>query len=492
MVELLLTLGVLAIISTMSVVAVSQVQRNTQRQKLASDVQNVNTAITIYLANGGSLNSISDPNDVLLKLKSTRSKQARERHSGAPSGRLLDPRVVTSNVPTDSWKNRAVYDSTQNKFVVKSTGLGIEFDLDESLSEQIIPIETRNDGPLTYAESSTWVWDHASTNNPLAPPGATSFGTTSIVTDSNPSTPPIVTPPTNPPSTPAGPGPTTPVSPPEPTPPRLPTPIFDFGSGDYPESDFPLNVSITNTPSPSIGRAEYKINDGSWTPYTVPINVGMNVTLRAKFLSEDTTVYRHSSENFALYRPIPEGLSGSIVAEFHDPSGGPNLMYEITNGGLRFSHGDPIFILDGNPIQSGDPNVLSFTPIDFSEIEPGQKFKIGSFFYHNGSTYYDSHATAVSLKIAINMPERNQTIAFDLQLSLVNTPNDPDDAIASADYVKLINLSQNLPLTINGVAYKIILEFGATDSFGFSNQSQFHVYEGATGEGELLATIRPQ
>jgi hypothetical protein len=82
-------------------------------------------------------------------------------------------------------------------------------------------------------------------------------------------------------------------------------------------------------------------------------------------------------------------------------------------------------------------------------------------------------------------------MTFDLNLALINTPNDPDDANASADYVQITNLSQNIPLQINGVNYRIQLEFGSTDSFGFSNQSQFHVYEGATGQGELLGAFYP-
>jgi hypothetical protein len=152
----------------------------------------------------------------------------------------------------------------------------------------------------------------------------------------------------------------------------------------------------------------------------------------------------------------------------------------------------PVFILDGQPVNSGDPNVLAFSSKSFADVAPGEKFKLGDFFYHNGSTYYDSHATGVLLRVTINLPERSQTLAFNLDLDLVNTENDPDDANASADYVVITNLTQNIPLQINGVNYRIQLEFGATDSFGFSSRSQFHVYEGATGQGELLGTFLPR
>lgn len=65
-------------------------------------------------------------------------------------------------------------------------------------------------------------------------------------------------------------------------------------------------------------------------------------------------------------------------------------------------------------------------------------------------------------------------------------------AVASADYVILTNLNQPLPLEINGVRYRMLLEFSATDSFGFSTKNQFHVFEGATGRGALLGTFLPR
>ncbi|MDF1853747.1 MAG: hypothetical protein P1U85_23150 [Verrucomicrobiales bacterium] len=58
--------------------------------------------------------------------------------------------------------------------------------------------------------------------------------------------------------------------------------------------------------------------------------------------------------------------------------------------------------------------------------------------------------------------------------------------------MKIQNLNQNISLKINDVSYRMVLEFGATDSFGFATKNSFHVYEGATGQGELLATFLPK
>lgn len=253
-----------------------------------------------------------------------------------------------------------------------------------------------------------------------------------------------------------------------------------------------MSVSITNAPSSSIANVIYQLGSGSWTPYSGSVSVPMNQTLRAQFISKDPSAYQDSSVHSAYYYPVPDALSGSVEGEFKNPTGGPNLDYKIAGKRDRFTHGDPVFILDGKPVNSGDPNVVGFTGQTFSEVPPGQKFVLGRFFYHNGSTYYDSHATGVTLAVTIKLPDRGETLSFNLNLDLINTPNDPDDANASADYVRITNLSQDVPLQINGVNYRIKLEFGATDSFGFSSQSQFHVYEGATGEGELLGTFLPR
>ncbi len=489
LVEVLLVVGVAAILSTMSVVAWSKVSRDVQYQKVETDVRTLNTAISMYLASGGDLSGVDDADKLLAKLKSSRSKDQRRQHAGAASGRLVDPRVTAVAVPESSWKHRAAFNASTLRFDLATSGPGVEFVLDPSLAEVAATIENRDLGAVKYATTSSWVWDHASTANPAAPQGPSRFATHPDIADSSPldPTPDPVPDPGG--GNPPDPGPPPPAPPPLP---RLPTPQFDVAGGAHPEDKFPLTVSITNVPPASDAQVIYQLGNGPWTPYSGPVSVPMNSWLRAQFLSRNAALLKNSPERSAYYYPVPESLGGTVEGDFHSPAGGPNLAYQITNGGDRFAHGDPVFILDGQPINSGDPNVLTFSSQSFSNVPPGQKFKLGDVFYHNGSTYYDSHATGVLLKVTIHLPERSQTLAFDLDLDLVNTENDPDDANASADYVVITNLSQNIPLQINGVNYRIQLEFGATDSFGFSSKSQFHVYEGATGQGELLGTFLPR
>jgi type II secretory pathway pseudopilin PulG len=487
LVEMVITIAVLAVVATVSSLAISGVNRSAQHRKLETDVQTLNSAIKLYVSSGGSLGLLSDPSAVLSKLKTTRSKDDKKLHTGAASGRLIDARVAAVTVPDTSWKMRASYNAATQQFTASETGAGVEFVLDESIAESAAVVETRSHGAVNYAQNSGWVWDHTATDNPSAPQGPSVFNTDPNVVDTTPTLPPPPPPP--PPPTPGpGPGPT---PPPKPNAPRLATPIFDKGWGSYSETEFPLAVTITNRPAAPIADVIYQINSDAWLPYTGPVAVPMNSSLRAQFLSRDPNAQIDSYQAYAYYYPVPDSLTGTVSGDFHNPAGGPNLVYTITNDSDRFTHGDPVYILDGEPVNSGDPNVLQFTSKSFANVAPWQKFKLGDVFYHNGSSYYDSHATGVALAMTINLPDRSAVLNFDLNLELINTANDPDDSNASADYVKITNLTQNIPLQINGVNYRIQLEFGATDSFGFSSQSQFHVYEGATGQGELLGTFLP-
>ncbi|MDF1659286.1 MAG: choice-of-anchor K domain-containing protein [Verrucomicrobiales bacterium] len=484
-VELLMTIAVISLLASVSAIAVSKVTQNSQSQRLSSDVATMNSAIKLYLSNGGDLTGATSADAVITKLKTSRSKADKATHVGAPSGRMIDNRVTTSPVAADNWRARAIYNASTERFEVVQNVAGFQFVLDDNLAEARTVTEDRDPNAVSYAANSTWVWDHASTANPNAPAGPSTFSTNPNPTDSDPTVEVIPPDPPDPPT--GGGGGTDP--PPPPAPPRLPWPNIQPDGGAHPEDDFPLSVSVLNVPPATDGEPFYKIDSGSWTPYSGAIDIEMNETLRVQFRTIDSTKFRDGSTRTEFYYAVPDTLSGIVNGDFHSPTGGPTLSYEISNGADTFTHGDPVYILDGEPINSGDPNVLQFDSQSFVDVAPGEKFRLGEFYYHNGNSYYDSHANGVKLRVTINLPERGETFDFNLDLDLVNTPNDPDDATASADYVRITNLQQNINLQINGVGYRMKLEFGATDSFGFSTESSFHVYEGASGRGELLGTF---
>lgn len=118
------------------------------------------------------------------------------------------------------------------------------------------------------------------------------------------------------------------------------------------------------------------------------------------------------------------------------------------------------------------------------ECSRGEEFLVGELLYHNGTTFDNSHATGAELDLDINFTSPIGTESITIQLDLINTENtsDPD---ASADYVRLRNINTNYVMHIDGTLYYLWLQFGTTDSNGFSTTDRFHVYEGATARGEI-------
>ncbi|MCA9617733.1 MAG: choice-of-anchor K domain-containing protein [Myxococcales bacterium] len=273
-----------------------------------------------------------------------------------------------------------------------------------------------------------------------------------------------------------------------PTPPTLPTPIFNLYGGGYPRQSFPLALSLNNRPDASIANALYRLDKGAWLPYSGPFSVAKNTQVEAQYDSLDKDIYRSSSIRKEYYYPVATDLDGNVTASFHDAKGGKELMAEVTDGGTFFSHGNPQMNLGGEIIDAGEPNTLRIEPHHFSNITHGQSFKLADLYYHNGTTFNDSHATAVQLEMTIALANPNQNITFNLKFDLVNTENSADPN-ASADCVRLTNLTQNIGLVIDDVNYTLQLQFGGTDSFGFSSFDEFHVYEGATGRGAINATF---
>ena len=132
LVELLTVVGIISILGTLGVITGSLVTRTAQKSKLKTDIVTINSAIKVYVANGGDLTGLSSPTAVLNKLKTTRSAVEQKLHTGAPSGRMIDPRIVAKTVTVTDWKARAQYSPLKKRFIiVDNDTAGVRFDLDD-------------------------------------------------------------------------------------------------------------------------------------------------------------------------------------------------------------------------------------------------------------------------------------------------------------------------------------------------------------------------
>lgn len=268
LVEVLTTVAVLGILAAIAVQIVGGLETNVRQTKLESDVQTLNAAVKVYLANGGSLNGITGAAEVIAKMKTVRSRESDTRYVGF-SGAMVDGRlfpVFQTEEMAASGRPRARWNASKLAFEISHSGPdGIShFAWDAASAAQDFGEEERAAGSVSYNAEDGWVW--AFRDSPAT----------------GPVSPGVV------PLTPAGPSP---LPGPRTEPQRLAPPQFSTPPGTYTYPDFPSVVSIAN-PNPA-GSSTIHVatvwDDAGiqWQPYTGPVAVepGMQILAFARHAS---------------------------------------------------------------------------------------------------------------------------------------------------------------------------------------------------------------
>lgn len=312
--EVLVTITAIGIIGAVAFVATGSVSNVAKGERLRSDVAILNSAIDTYLANGGTLDAATSPEAVLAKLKKQRDGADARRHTGGPSGRMIDPRIVAFPVSASDGQLRAVYDPAAKRFEVAGSGDGVRFGLDPALNERNLSTEFRKAGSVVYAGTDSWVWDddHALTN-PASLPNLTPIPVSSAPADSPPPSPadpkPVPVPKPDPASSP-------------PADPRtmLAAPTLGPPGGSHPPGAFPLAVTIGNPPAPAAGKVMFAtlFNHvrSDWAEYSgQTLLVPRDGSVWAKAVAVDTVNYRDSHEVYGHYAvPSPPKLPQPIFS----------------------------------------------------------------------------------------------------------------------------------------------------------------------------------
>jgi prepilin-type N-terminal cleavage/methylation domain-containing protein len=167
LIELLVAMSVLAAISTMGYVAVTNTRSTSTNAKLESDVKSINRSIQIYAMSGGDTSTLTGTETVLNELK-TRNDSGQTL---GINGSTLDARVWYKP-SSQSDKSRAIWNNTTKQFdVVYTGGDGVkEFTLNEDLAAAA-PTESARSGETTQAEG--WVWETATTTEVASTTGYT-------------------------------------------------------------------------------------------------------------------------------------------------------------------------------------------------------------------------------------------------------------------------------------------------------------------------------
>ncbi len=164
--DMLITVSLLSVGATIGLSVFGEICENARQTKLINDVRTLNSAVCIYVANGGDKSELKDADSVLLKLKQTRLNESRELVAFAGSGQLIDSRI--KYVPQVAGKHdlktlKAYWSSEHMAFKITSKGRpGIhKFFLCDNAGEKDYGVDkSRRDSVFTYAERSKWIWDY--------------------------------------------------------------------------------------------------------------------------------------------------------------------------------------------------------------------------------------------------------------------------------------------------------------------------------------------
>lgn len=503
--EVLILIAVMGVLGTVAVSMLGGQFRAAESSKLVSDVTSVNNLISAYVADGGNLTGLTSPQAILDKMKKSRADvDIKRQHTGAASGRLVDTRLKarTSNLTRAGTQTRAVWNIRKQRFELSTAaGVGVEeFYFDESLSGVDFGVDTtRKAGRVKYnSTGSGWIWGNTVnstvTYNPSGGTGGSGEDSPFNPAD-EPPTPPVDPDPGDGSGGGDGGGDGEPGGGSEP-PVRLAQPIFVPSGSSFAYASFPSTITISGAGvAAADGRLEYQKNGGGWITYdgsAIPIVSGDSFAARNVSLkpAEYITSYTASS---AYYR-LTQGFTGNSSGTWGNATGGPNLLADFENGATNstFRHGDTRLDLgDGEFLDAGTENVLTFTRQPFDTITPNTWFALGDLVMLNGTTFNQSEADGVTLSLNLNISNPAQTGVIHINFGLISTEN-TSDRTASADIVELRNPNTDFTVTVDGVTYRLELGWQTLDpGAGIVQGNQFLIYEGSSAQAQLRARFVP-
>lgn len=501
--ELVITISLIGVMTSVGVSLLYDDSGSAKTAKLESDLATLNQMVVIYTADGGSVAGLTSPQAVIDKMKRIRPQAEWQRHVGAASGRLVDVRLRArlTTQPSPDGTPRATWNRTKQRFeLTTGTGSAVsEFYLDESLAGTDFGSESRTKSAVTFNTSSKgWVWGDSSNAPAVNYLNPQPFDPAAPAEGFNPDE---AAPSTSDPTTTdssggggsgggggggSGDGSTLP------TLAKLPQPTISPPGGTFAFASFPSTATISrNGAPPSASDMMYRINSGSWAVYNGgPIPITPAMRLQARNVSTRPAEYADSNITSQTYYRLTSGFSGTGDGNWGNAIGGTNLVTNIQNDSeiSTFKHGNTKLDLgNGEYLDAGVENVISFTPEQFDTITPNTWFKFGEMTMLNGTTFYNSEATGVTLSTNLHLTQPSLDFTTHIDLGLTSTEN-TSDRLASADIVELKNPTTDVRVTIDGVEYRLELSWTTLDpGAGVVQGNKFYIFEGATAKAELRA-----
>lgn len=400
LVEMLVVLAVIGVIGAAGMFVVGTRDGGAE-VKLRQDVANLNKAVKVYLASGGTIDAKWGAPQVVAALKRQAANSGEKRLVGL-SGSLIDPRMgveLESEKEAASGRPKALWRPDKQRFVVvKDERPGVrEFVLDN----RYIPSEDGEDGRETsmlYAKKGSWVWDYQDRTNERPPPA----DPPALGLVSGPNPPPVVWPP----------------------PQVLQPPVFSLPPGNYPYTDFDLPVALDASHNvPGTYEIYYSINSSPFTIYPgglVAIPRGATVMTFAKSIDPDR--YADSSSATATYDPEPVPLAPPTIETdyaFFDLGVHPQVAVSISDANDAALPYVVRYRVEGGAWQDYQgPFVLDADDHRYGAFVEAAAFGLESWVL-------DSDSDSTLLKYKLQPPEFAVTNEEDIEaIVTISNPND--------------------------------------------------------------------
>ena len=277
LVEMVIAVSVLAIFAGAAVSAFSGIKGFAESQKLVSDVRAINSALNVYAASGGFVGTLSDPQQVFDKLKTSVASNLADRLPSI-SGAVIDPRLTVETITSIPAGDFAEWNPTSGQFEIVSNGSPTQSIRIKAfaLADQPTAAASEERNPsMKYSEVSGWIWDYQG-RAPDTLPGPT-------VIPLGPSIAYPIPPPTGVPP---------PVQLPLPAQ-HLDPPTFSLPGGGlgtpWTTADFPLSRTLGNPNPGGSSNIIFWINSGTPAVYAgQTLSIARNDTFSAYARSMDT------------------------------------------------------------------------------------------------------------------------------------------------------------------------------------------------------------
>jgi prepilin-type N-terminal cleavage/methylation domain-containing protein len=478
LVEVLAVVAVLGLLATVVILNFGSTRSSAAHTKLLSDVNVLNHAVKLYVAEGGRLDDVSTHQQVIERLKTKSTAEVARRHVGPVTGRLIDPRLAAKDLTASEVATkspRAVWNASLQKFVVTTEGAGIgSFSFDDTKAGVAATTEARQRSSMLFNRTDGWVWEWGTH------PGASPLSPNEYDLAAGGGTPP---PPGSPPPT-TVPPPTTPPGGFQPPAVPLPPPTILPDGGAFSVANFPSAIMISANGAGPGSMLQYRVDSEGWKAYGSAFSVVPGTRVFARNISLDPARWIDSPEDTEIYLRIVALFTGNVIPSWANMGGGGNLVQLIDNArvdDVRASYGTAT--VDGAP-----PNRLSFLRAGFISVPPDTDFKLGQLVYYNGTVRNGTEASSVDLKLNIQLlTPTTQSGTASANMSLWSSDNNGNER-ESADYVQLDNPQTNFVVQVDGMTYTLRLRFANVKAEeGWTDGTKLYVYEDALGHADLIA-----